>query len=93
MLCGCTMRVFQLTEDKLIYFAFENIDGKKKFFSTKSQLRHASNLSHFNRYFYQKKKKRYIVLLLFLFYLKGDNLEAASLACIFFKMINFSRND
>ena len=47
-----------------------------------SQLRHASNLYYFNRYFDPKRKKRYIISLLFLFYPKGGNLEAASLACI-----------
>ena len=38
------------------------------------------NLSHFNRYFRQKRKKPDIVSPLF--YLKGGNLKAASLACI-----------
>ena len=55
---------------------------RKKFFSTKSRLRYAASLSHLKKYFYQKKKSATFVLLLFLFYLKGGNLDAASLACI-----------
>ena len=72
MLCGCTMRAFQLTEDKLIYFALENIDGKKKFSFYEITIAACLKSLSFQQIFLPKeKKKRYIVLLLFLFLTEG----------------------
>ena len=78
LLCSCTMRVFQLTENKPIYFVLTNVVSKKKLFSTTLRLRHASNLS----YFHQRRKKVSNCFICFYFYLKGGNLAAALLACI-----------
>ena len=34
LLCSCTMRVIQLTENKLIYLVLANVGSKKNFFSS-----------------------------------------------------------
>ena len=57
MLCGCTMRAFQLTEDKLIYFALENIDGKKKFFFYEITIAACLKSFSFQQIFLPKEKK------------------------------------
>ena len=74
------MRLFRLTENKLFYIVLANVESKKNFFLYESsQLRHASNLFHFIRYFPKRVKSAILFYYCFFFYLKGGNLEAALL--------------
>ena len=79
------MWVFQLIKNKPIYLVLANIDSKKNFFSLRLRGHNCdiSQISLISTDIFTKKEKTAILFYFcFFFYLKRDNLEAVSLACI-----------
>ena len=67
LLCSAQGVYSGLLRTNQFIFFYQMPAVRNTFFSARSQLRHASGLSHFNRYSYKNGKKRCIVSLLFLF--------------------------
>ena len=77
------MRVFRLTEKKSLYLVLRNVGSKKKvFFSLRCHNCGIPQISLISTDIFTKREKSAILFhFCFFFYLKGSNLEAASLAC------------
>ena len=77
------MRVFRLTEKKLIYLVLTNVGIKKNFFSVQMYNCDMPQTFLISTDSLTKIEKNAILFYFSFFsYLKGSNLEAASLACI-----------
>ena len=77
------MRVLRLNEKKTIYLVSANVDRfKKVFFLYEVAIAARLKSLSFQQKFLPNEKKALYCFTLVFFYLKGGNLESASLACI-----------